>query len=66
MGYFDGNGHLIKNAVISSGEYSGLFAYIKNGAEINNISLKNCTVKGDYAGGIVGFLSRNSHKSLHL
>lgn len=29
MGYFDGNGHIIKNAVISSVEYSGLFAYIK-------------------------------------
>lgn len=24
MGYFDGNGHLIKNAVIMSKEYSGL------------------------------------------
>lgn len=63
MGYFDGNGHLIRNAVISSGEYSGLFAYIKNGAEINNISLKNCIVKGDYAGGIVGFYQGTAIKA---
>lgn len=63
MGYFDGNGHLIKNAVISSVEYSGLFAYIKNGAEINNISLKNCIVKGDYAGGIVGFYQGTAIKA---
>lgn len=54
MGYFDGNGHIVKNAIIISEDYSGLFANIKNGAEINNISLKNCTVKGSYAGGIVG------------
>lgn len=54
-GYFDGNGHVIKDAVISASDYSGLFANIKYGAKINNISLKDCTVKGYYAGGIVGF-----------
>lgn len=63
MGYFDGNGHIIKNAIIISENYSGLFANIKYGAEINNISLKNCAVKGDYTGGIVGFYQGTAIKA---
>ena len=55
-GVFDGNGHIIKNAVIDSGEneYSGLFSVIYEGACVTGITLKDCKVFGMISGGICG------------
>ena len=53
-GVFDGNGHIIKNAVIDSGdsEYSGLFSILTEGACVTGVTLKDCKVFGMSSGGI--------------
>ena len=55
-GVFDGNGHIIKNAVIDSGdsEYSGLFSILTEGACVTGVTLKDCKVFGMSSGGICG------------
>lgn len=53
-GYFDGNGHVMKNAVIQNNSYAGLFGYAEDRAQIRDLSAEKITVSGKYAGGIVG------------
>lgn len=53
-GYFDGNGHVLKNAVIQNNSYAGLFGYAEDRAQIRDLSAEKITVSGKYAGGIVG------------
>ena len=53
-GYFDGNGHVLKNAVIQNNSYAGLFGYAADRAQIRDLSAEKITVSGKYAGGIVG------------
>ena len=38
MGYFDGNGHVLKNAVIQNNSYAGLFGYAEDRAQIRDLS----------------------------
>ena len=57
-GTFNGNGHTIKGLKITSGEYAGLFGYIR-GATIADVTLKGGSIKTEgkytYAGGIVAY-----------
>jgi len=68
-GSFDGDGHVIKNLKISSGNYCGLFGKIgystdhyTNGGSVKNLGLVNCNVTGrsQYVGGLCGYLSAGS------
>lgn len=64
-GVFDGNGHCIKNIVISSNDwYEGIFGTIGNHAIIKNLTVENIRIstnrKNCVAGGIVGFASYGS------
>ena len=55
-GIFDGCGHIIKNAVIDSGnnEYAGLFSVLEKDSSVMGVTLQNCRVMGMTAGGICG------------
>ncbi len=55
-GMFDARGHILKNAVIDSGdsEYSGLFARLEKGASVIGTTLENVRVLGMTSGGICG------------
>lgn len=57
-GCFDGNGHVIKNAVFEGNVYGGVFSIADGYAQIKNLTAVNCSVSARYAGGIVG--SQNS------
>lgn len=52
-GKFDGNFHTISGIQVSSGTYGGLFG-LTNGAAIQNVGVRNGSVKATHAGGIVG------------
>lgn len=53
QGTFDGQGHTIKNLVISTGnDYVGLFGYTIDG-EIKNFKVENAKVKGRVGTGVV-------------
>ena len=58
-GVFDGNGHTISNLNIKSGDSAGLFGYISNSGVVQNLTLSNVTVSGEfmYAGSIAGYSS---------
>jgi hypothetical protein len=56
-GVFDGNGQVIRNAIINlpNNDYVGLFAFLDSGGKINNLGLVNVDIKGhDWVGGLVG------------
>lgn len=56
-GYFDGNGHIIRNAVISHPDqiYVGLFGYVNQYGRIQNLGVENATIAGSSdIGGLVG------------
>ena len=63
-GSFDGNGHIIKNAVIDSGDsvYSGLFSVLSDGACVTGVTLRDCKVFGMTSGGICGKAYRSEIK----
>ena len=53
-GTFDGDNHTISNLTISGGNYVGLFGVVESGT-VQNVTLTNTTVNGDYfVGGLVG------------
>ena len=52
-GKFDGNFHTISGIQVSGGTYGGLFG-LTNGATIENVGVRNGSVKATHAGGIVG------------
>lgn len=52
-GKFDGNFHTISGIQVSGGTYGGLFG-LTSGATIQNVGVKNGTIKAQYVGGIVG------------
>jgi hypothetical protein len=54
-GYFDGNGHVIRNAVISHPDqiYVGLFGLLTASGEIRNLGVENVVVLGSYSAGII-------------
>jgi hypothetical protein len=56
VGEFDGQGHVIKNFVLTStSDYQGLFGVIGGGAVIKNFVLNNtCSISGNAFCGIVG------------
>ena len=56
MGEFDGQGHTIKNFVLSTtNDYTGLFGAIGGGADIKNFVLdKTCSIKGNAFCGVIG------------
>jgi len=57
VGHFDGNGCTISNLVheATADEYAGLFGYIGQNGEVQNLGLKEAKVKGQvYVGGLVG------------
>jgi len=71
-GTFDGNGHTISNLKIDAPtkSYQGLFAKA-NGAEIKNVGIENCSVKGmSYVSALVAdansCLVKNCHVSGNL
>jgi len=56
QGHYDGDGHSIQNLTISRSttNYIGLFGYT-DGAEIQNLGVRNASITGDYyTGGLVG------------
>ena len=58
-GVFDGNGHTISNLSVKSGNSAGLFGYISASGVVQNLTLTNVTVSGnfDYAGSVAGYSS---------
>jgi hypothetical protein len=65
-GIFDGNGHVLRNAVIATGypEYTGLFGY--NSGQICNLTLENFIITGwGFAGSLVG-LNYGTITSCHV
>ena len=54
-GEFDGQGHTISNLIISGGNYTGMFGYIGNGADIKNFVLgSTCSISGNAFVGLIG------------
>ena len=56
-GHFNGNGHVIQGLYINRPDENkvGLFSYLSETGEINNIGIKDCQIVGnDYVGGLVG------------
>ncbi len=60
-GVFDGNDHVISNAVIKGTSYLGLFGYIESGAEVRNLGTVDVNIVGSgyCVGGLVGQNSGN-------
>ena len=55
-GVFDGNGFAVLGLSVSSGGLAGLFGRAEDG-EIMNLTVTDCDISGDVAGGIVGSTS---------
>jgi len=55
-GDFNGNGHIIRNAVINQpNDNAGLFGFVHFNAQIRNLGLENLSITGnDVVGGLVG------------
>lgn len=54
-GNFDGNGHIISNIYIESGNFNGLFGFVGKNSKIENVGIKNAYIIGDtLVGGVVG------------
>jgi len=56
-GVFDGNEHIIRNAIINmpTKDYVGLFGYVGQNGQLHNLCVENIMVRGRYyVGGIVG------------
>ena len=56
-GAFDGNGYIIRNAVINQpgSPYIGLFGYLGSDGKIHNVGAENVNISGEsYVGGLVG------------
>jgi hypothetical protein len=53
-GSFNGNGHVIRNAVFNTAGYVGLFGYVDTAGRISYLGLESVTATGDYAGGLAG------------
>ena len=63
-GTFDGDGHKILNLnVNTSGQYRGLFGYIKN-ATVKNLTLEapavSCSSSNGYAGGVAAYMQNST------
>jgi hypothetical protein len=57
-GYFDGDGHVIRNMNINGGTYLGLIASLGFGSDVSSLGVENASVNGiAYIGGLAG-LSR--------
>jgi len=56
-GYFDGNGYTIRALTIEGGGHLGLFGWIDNYGDINNLDLieLNIDAVGDFAGTLAGY-----------
>jgi len=57
-GFFDGKGHIIRNADVNMPDNNciGLFGNVENDAQIRNLGVENITVTGrDFVGGLVGW-----------
>jgi hypothetical protein len=57
VGVVDGNGHIIRNAVIyqPNREFVGLFGYLGSGGQIKNLGVENVDIQGlEHVGGLVG------------
>lgn len=54
-GSFNGNGYTISNlSITASGDFSGLFGVVGEGASFQNVKLSNVYSSGYYAGGLIG------------
>lgn len=60
-GTFDGNGHVLKNFIISSD--SGLFKKFSENSSIQNVTFKNVEVQNQKFSGLIGNISSNSNIS---
>lgn len=61
-GHFDGRGHTIRNLHVEGSRYVGLFGFVGDGAEIQNLVLDaSCSFAGDsYVGGFAGRVQRGA------
>jgi hypothetical protein len=62
-GIFDGNNHIISNAVINqpSSDCIGLFGYVGSGGQIRNLGVEDVNITGrDTVGGLVGLNSEGT------
>lgn len=71
MGIFNGQDFKIKNLKITSptSDYSGLFGYVTNEADIKNVKLESVSLqKAKYTGALIGYMTGSSkmYKSEHL
>jgi len=55
-GTFDGQGHVISNAVITGEDYTGLFGYVTGGCTVKNMTMdSSCSITGDaFIAGFIG------------
>ena len=60
MGNFDGGGHAISNIYVDSKTRAGLFGYVHSADTVvlKNIRIVNGYIKGELAGGIVGYAGK--------
>ena len=68
MGVFNGNGRKITGLQINTtGDYSGLFGYIGETAQISNLFVEEANIKGgSYTGGIAGFVNGGKITNCHI
>jgi hypothetical protein len=61
-GSIDGNGHVLSNAAIGGGNYTGLLGSVSSGGEIKNLGVKNININasGYYVGGLAGYIMYSS------
>lgn len=55
-GTFDGQGHVLSNAIITGGNYTGLFGYVAGGCTVQNMTMdSSCSITGGaYIAGFIG------------
>ncbi|AQQ72419.1 GLUG domain protein [Limihaloglobus sulfuriphilus] len=54
-GYFDGDGHIIRNMNINGSTYLGLIASLGRGADVSSLGVENASINGiAYIGGLAG------------
>ncbi len=57
-GVFDGNGHIIRNAVVDlpDGDGVGLFGYLGSAGQVSDLGVEEVNITGEYhVGGLVGY-----------
>jgi uncharacterized repeat protein (TIGR02543 family) len=66
-GTFDGNNHSITGLIINASElYQGMFAYLAQGALVNDLTLKECDIRGSSDVGVVAGQNDGTVKNCYV